>query len=53
MESCKETISRLIRFEFDNTQWWETDKMNQLILTAKTYKLDELANEMKNDLKVA
>lgn len=46
----QETISRMIRNEFDKTDWWEVEKANELILTAKSYGLNELAEEMQNDL---
>lgn len=49
--TSKEIISRLIRNEFDNTDYWNETKQAQLILTAKTYNLKELAEEMENDLK--
>lgn len=49
--TSKGTISRLIRNEFDNIDIWNIDKSKELILTAKTYGLDELAEEMENDLK--
>lgn len=48
--NSRETISRLIRNEFDGCPWWDFQKMDELINTAKSYGLDELASEMKNDL---
>ncbi|WP_428743223.1 hypothetical protein [Tenacibaculum sp.] len=48
--NSRETISRLIRKEFDECPWWDFQKMDELINTAKSYGLDGLASEMKNDL---
>ena len=47
----RDTISRLLRNEFDKTDWWEVEKTNELIMTAKSYGLDDLVIEMQNDLK--
>jgi hypothetical protein len=49
--SAKETIAKLIRDEFDRAEWYDDQKLNELILTAKSYGLDELANEMEYDLR--
>ena len=50
--TSKELVSRLIRTEFDNCEWWN-EKSQLLIQTAKDYGLTELAAEMENDLKAA
>jgi hypothetical protein len=44
--SAKETIERLIRQEFDKTDWWNDEKINELINTATSYGLKELAQQM-------
>ena len=49
--TSKETVSRLIRAEFDSKEFWDDAK--ELIQTAKDFGLMELANEMENDLKAA
>ena len=51
MSTTQTTISRLIRTEFDKTDWWEIEKTTELILTAQSYGLNELAEGMKEDLK--
>lgn len=48
--SSKETVSRMIRNEFDATEWYNYTKLEELILTAHSYGLTELAEEMENDL---
>lgn len=51
MTNPKEIISTLIRDKFDTlTGWWEDRERNDLIVTARAYGLDELAEEMKTDL---
>ena len=48
--SARETIASLIRNEFDSTDWYNTEKLDELILTAHSYGLTELAEEMQNDI---
>ncbi|WP_372938656.1 hypothetical protein [Seonamhaeicola sp.] len=45
-----EYVSRMIRNDFDNTDWWNYQKLEELIQTAKSYGLEDLADEMENDL---
>jgi len=51
MSTTQATISRMIRTEFNNTNYWEIQKINELILTAQSYGLDEEVKRMRNDLK--
>lgn len=49
--TSKETISRLIRSEFDKcTNFWQREEAINLIKTAREFSLNELANEMQKDL---
>lgn len=48
--TSKDTISRMIRNEFDSLEWWQHEKSDELILTAQSYGLTDLAEEMKNDI---
>mgnify|MGYP000616228090 FL=1 len=45
-----EAIKRMLRNRFDKLEWWQHEESRELILTAKSYGLNELAEEMKNDL---
>lgn len=53
MATAKEILSNSIRTQFDAIDFkmdWVYGKAQELILTAKSYGLDELADEMLNDL---
>lgn len=45
--NSKETVSRLIRAEFDKLEFWNDAK--ELIQTARDFGLNELADEMTKD----
>jgi len=51
MSTTQATISRMIRTEFNNTNYWEVQKIKELILTAQSYGLDDEVKKMQNDLK--
>lgn len=55
MEKPEEILKRLIRNEFDNiddSMEFVYNKAERLIHTARTYGLNDLAEEMQNDITI-
>lgn len=48
-ENSVNVVKKLIRQEFDKSDWW-SEKQELLIKTARDFGLLDLADEMQNDL---